>query len=596
MMSRLQKSWLKSGVISTRSGFRFTWDIFMIFLIIYVAVSVPLVLGFGIKLTPTIFLLDALIDVLFIMDIILNFFTTYIDPDTKEEVVDRRKIVRAYIAFWFWPDLIGSVPVALIEASNPGAGHAMRSVKFIRVMKLFRVLRIFNSHIAKRMEGAVIHPGIFRMIKIVLAFLLLTHLTACFYWYVSMEDKDRLRGDDAAGMVYNAEEQWPFDTEWETETLGKKYIEAMHFALTAIASNRIETDTTGQSLYMCACLFLAFIVNATIVGSAANVLAHLDSHAAAKKSQMDGINQYMRIKKVPNSLSEKIRSYYDFLWDTRLTRHNQELFGELPPKLKLQLDMTLKRPLLMKVPLFKMCPTAGLIALVECLEGCITIPDELIVKEGEQGDCMFFIGRGSVRIYVTEGNEDVYLLTLLDGSYFGEIALVDKNSTRTASVRSATFCELQVLKAHHFETILDAFPDFAQALLSSVKARRNFLSGVNKMHEKKRKMGGPAEVDDTVGSLNVQLASNGGGRKSESTRTGFGTISNGSNKDMSAAATLASLTANMSNEGARQFRSAGTGDRIGMATMVQKRAPGGNGNGNGNGNGARGGTVNAMPF
>lgn len=46
------------------------------------------------------------------------------------------------------------------------------------------------------------------------------------------------------------------------------------------------------------CLTLALLTNAVIIGSATNLLSNMDAGAVAKKSQLDGINGYMRFRKV----------------------------------------------------------------------------------------------------------------------------------------------------------------------------------------------------------------------------------------------------------------------------------------------------------
>ena len=60
---------------------------------------------------------------------------------------------------------------------------------------------------------------------------------------------------------------------------------------------------------------------------------------------------------------------------------------------------------------------------------------------------MFFIARGTVRVYVIHEKVEHYIISLHEGSFFGEIALTDFRSTRTANVRSTCFCELQVSRS-----------------------------------------------------------------------------------------------------------------------------------------------------
>ena len=55
--------------------------------------------------------LNALVDWLFISDIVLNFFTTYIDSITGHEVLNHRQIIVKYLKLEFWIDIVASLPV-----------------------------------------------------------------------------------------------------------------------------------------------------------------------------------------------------------------------------------------------------------------------------------------------------------------------------------------------------------------------------------------------------------------------------------------------------------------------------------------------------
>ncbi|MEO8206695.1 MAG: cyclic nucleotide-binding domain-containing protein [Chthoniobacterales bacterium] len=58
---------------------------------------------------------------------------------------------------------------------------------------------------------------------------------------------------------------------------------------------------------------------------------------------------------------------------------------------------------------------------------------DLIVKEGESGDCMYVILSGKVQIYSDSEGKHVHLGDLTTGFFFGELALVD-TAPRSASV------------------------------------------------------------------------------------------------------------------------------------------------------------------
>ena len=64
------------------------------------------------------------------------------------------------------------------------------------------------------------------------------------------------------------------------------------------------------------------------------------------------------LPQVPPGLQKKIRSYYEYLWESGQDRHSTALFDEMPEKLKLQLNIALKKRLIEKVT-FVYCTLHG---------------------------------------------------------------------------------------------------------------------------------------------------------------------------------------------------------------------------------------------
>lgn len=85
-------------------------------LAIYNSFTVPIFVSFRIEETEEFFIVNSIIDVLFVADIILNFFSTYIDRN-GEEVLDHKKIVKNYLKKAFFIDLVASLPLDLIQAT-----------------------------------------------------------------------------------------------------------------------------------------------------------------------------------------------------------------------------------------------------------------------------------------------------------------------------------------------------------------------------------------------------------------------------------------------------------------------------------------------
>ena len=97
------------------------WDLFVIVLALWNCIYIPFEVAFKPEKTDLIFVSDRIIDVLFAVDIIVNFMTTYVNPKTNTDVTDPTRIVKNYVfGGRFWIDLLASIPFdLLIVAEEP---------------------------------------------------------------------------------------------------------------------------------------------------------------------------------------------------------------------------------------------------------------------------------------------------------------------------------------------------------------------------------------------------------------------------------------------------------------------------------------------
>ena len=94
-----------------------TWDWVILFLTFYTAIMVPYNVAFKYKTSEDVSLLvvDSIVDVIFFIDIVLNFHTTFVGPGG--EVVSDPKIIRMnYLKSWFVIDLLSCLPYDVFNA------------------------------------------------------------------------------------------------------------------------------------------------------------------------------------------------------------------------------------------------------------------------------------------------------------------------------------------------------------------------------------------------------------------------------------------------------------------------------------------------
>lgn len=104
-----------------------------------------------------------------------------------------------------------------------------------------------------------------------------------------------------------------------------------------------------------------------------------------------------------------------------------------------------------------------------------------LFNEGEIGNCMYIIFRGSVRIH--KGAQTLAVLN--ERNFFGELSLLD-TETRSASATTETECFLLKIDQEPFYELLETQPDIGRGVIRVLSKRLRDLnqkllekSGVN---------------------------------------------------------------------------------------------------------------------
>jgi CRP-like cAMP-binding protein len=429
----------------------------ILLLVLYSSVSVPVRIAFAVDSDSGFMLgLAFFFEIIFLFDIAVNFRTCYFDTSKCELESNIRMIRQHYLRGWFTMDLLSSIPIEILTAmtsSDKNGSKSLGILKILRLLKLFRLVRLMHLNAIKDLEyRGYLPPSLVRLFKLIFVFLLITHLVACAYWAQARVEISKWN-DDTSGWL-------PLE-KYAQASLFSQYADAFYWAmLVFVGADMNPTDTT-QTAFTSFMMLIGIGVFASVIGSASSLLTNLDSVAEMKKSQMDSINHYLTFHSVPKNLRNKIRDYYDYLWLSGQSIHDKNLFDQLPESLNLQLDLSLKRKLIEGVPMFKEISPLSVLAIIRKLSHTIAIPEEVIMRQGEQGDCMYFLMRGQADAYLELPAGAKHLTTMSDGAVFGEIALVHPEKPRTATVCALSYCEMQELKLPDFDELKQVYDDIA---------------------------------------------------------------------------------------------------------------------------------------
>jgi hypothetical protein len=105
----------------------------------------------------------------------------------------------------------------------------------------------------------------------------------------------------------------------------------------------------------------------------------------------------------------------------------------------------------------------------------------VVIQEGTNGNSMYIIISGTVKVTkAVEDGDDILLVVLYGGSYFGELSLID-NMPRSASITTIENTEIFMLKKELFDSLLARDPGIANVfykncLMETFSRFRNNLS------------------------------------------------------------------------------------------------------------------------
>ncbi|MFL5979117.1 MAG: cyclic nucleotide-binding domain-containing protein [Gaiellaceae bacterium] len=128
---------------------------------------------------------------------------------------------------------------------------------------------------------------------------------------------------------------------------------------------------------------------------------------------------------------------------------------------------------LRRVPLFAGLGDDDLRAVAEAVNEVEVPAGQLLVQPGTAGTGMFFIAEGTA---VVETKRDE--IELGPGQFFGELALMSEDATRTARVRAKTELRCLALDRASFRSLVAEQPEVTASLLEVALGRLAENAGV----------------------------------------------------------------------------------------------------------------------
>lgn len=464
------------------------WDYMLIVLVAYTAAVIPWNVAFQMRddcsetvtdsageelgcMPDSIKAMDILVDVLFWIDILVNFRTAYID-NKKHTIFDQKKVAMHYAKGWFTLDFIGTFPFELIakEIIDSGSGDlATKDVMYLRLLKLPRIVRA--ARLVKKLDIFTSNKAI-RVLKLIFLFLLLGHWIGCIWYFVGSWQAENVGANIFTGDFVWIQKPLLSGNGYDQTDVRTKYTAAVYWALTTMTSvgyGDIVPLTNIERYFTIFVQLLGAICTAVIFG---NVGAALISHenAMAKNSQrVQTINEIIDFHDLPEELLGRIKENINYMLIRHRGLDSSEMLDDLPGNLRTDLLVHSMGNVISSSHLFKNCKSQGFIrTIVAQLKPEAYCPDDVIYYQGECSKHLYFIETGSVK--VVYGKEMFLLAVLNERDHFGETELFSPRK-RMVTVQAITFCDLHCLQADLLENTLKMFKECEKHVMAYVQSR-----------------------------------------------------------------------------------------------------------------------------
>eukprot|EP00760_Papus_ankaliazontas_P017586 PhM_4_TR17331/c0_g1_i1/m.65710/K04950/CNGA3; cyclic nucleotide gated channel alpha 3 len=476
-------------IVFPDSTMRRRWDLVVFCVVIFQCLTVPLRIGFQLHTWKEWIAMDIFCDIFLWSDMVVCALTTFeIDG---EMVTDRTEIALHYLKGWFLVDVLGVFPleVALLAAiSYHPLYHANRLLRVTRMAYYFSQWEKVTS----------LKPSVIRIFKSTFVILFLAHFIGCGFFLVIV-----IEGSEASADFTGT-------ADILSRPLGSQYIRAFYWSfVTMTGYNNTNPLTQLETIFSIFVTMIGISLFATIIGTVGSLVTNLDSSALYFRQKMDGINDYMKYKRIPQDLQVEVRNYYTYLWKSGKGLDKNKVLDDLPPYLKNKMNLILNSEIIRKVPLFQQCKddTEFIQEVVKCLKPRVCLPNSFVVRKGEVGSEMYFISRGELNVV---SDDDKVVFTLKDGGFFGEIALL-YDTKRTASIVARTYCDMFVLTKEDFRKVMRKFPLQSKGIKEIARERFQNIVEQDKDDDKDAAPGGAGGNDGDNNNKNES-----GGEEGES--------------------------------------------------------------------------------